>query len=797
MSKKPHSRSIRQLDAGSLAALARALGLLTVRKPSPNARAQSDKRFDEISVAAGCVREMKLEHMTNISFALGHHKEATVLLAEAEFNPSALVDLAWAFAKAWPCSNTEYGASRGTASGKGPNLRTSELQVLQVKIVKALVKHNLQRSLSTYQVSNLLWALAKTKVRTGASLEGWEDIDEVDDEHFGAKVMHRVHGTANTVADTILPLRCAEQILADLACKSLAHKSLHDLCRIGWTMATLRWTHSPLLQEICLISSRRIAQCERISPRHLALLAWSFTKLHVENHSPFLHMSLLKSLELLSECTGQDLANLLWAFGSTPSVRPHRDVVSTAVSVLAGRAVSDPRLSAQGLANVLWSCAGLGVGDLNFKGMVDATIAARAQELQLRDLSNLAWSFAMLAWHPCDARATGNVMLHRAGQILQDLLNAPTIDGRRLQNEATAILSLVWAETFSGRDVRFTEFGHLAAASLQRVGLALDQRGGFQPVLPVRPVEEAMTVRCDPQILFDLPDRMVLMKPSGWEVDQAPSPRGPTPSRPTRRKLSLFASRQFPARRFPIFEDASHQHGFLHRLDLPSSGLIAMAKSYQAFYDLMLQLHTGTMQRDYIVLCHGWFSPACQRIEGNILWFGSSDLPSATINQSDLAGRPAVTWTRVQAHLWRAEQKFSLVALRISTGRRHQIRSHMAHMGHPVVCDAKYGGCSEELWRRERQYVEDKQWCPRNFLHRYRLQFQLSSGRPFQAQAPLPSDLKFALAELSPRTSCSVSDLQLKAWLSSEPSELMDWADLPTLPNDCVEEESKSSRALG
>ncbi|CAE7904851.1 unnamed protein product, partial [Symbiodinium necroappetens] len=55
----------------------------------------------------------------------------------------------------------------------------------------------------------------------------------------------------------------------------------------------------------------------------------------------------------------------------------------------------------------------------------------------------------------------------------------------------------------------------------------------------------------------------------------------------------------------PIFEDPGHYHGFLHRLDVPSSGLILVATSYEAYYDLQVQLHSGQVQRDYTVLHHG------------------------------------------------------------------------------------------------------------------------------------------------------------------------------------------------
>ena len=51
--------------------------------------------------------------------------------------------------------------------------------------------------------------------------------------------------------------------------------------------------------------------------------------------------------------------------------------------------------------------------------------------------------------------------------------------------------------------------------------------------------------------------------------------------------------------------DSEHAFGFLHRIDVPSSGLVLVAKTYKAYYDLQLQLNVGKLSRDYVVLCHG------------------------------------------------------------------------------------------------------------------------------------------------------------------------------------------------
>ena len=64
--------------------------------------------------------------------------------------------------------------------------------------------------------------------------------------------------------------------------------------------------------------------------------------------------------------------------------------------------------------------------------------------------------------------------------------------------------------------------------------------------------------------------------------------------------------------------DPDHNFGILHRLDVPSSGLVLVAKTYKAYYDLQLQLNVGNVTRDYVVLCHGWMSSELREISASL-----------------------------------------------------------------------------------------------------------------------------------------------------------------------------------
>ncbi|CAK8986128.1 Ribosomal large subunit pseudouridine synthase D [Durusdinium trenchii] len=100
-----------------------------------------------------------------------------------------------------------------------------------------------------------------------------------------------------------------------------------------------------------------------------------------------------------------------------------------------------------------------------------------------------------------------------------------------------------------------------------------------------------------PSIVLDLPDRLVVQKPPSWQVDD-----GKDDPESSRGRLSTFLSTRFSC---PILREVEHQRGFLHRLDVPTSGLILVAKEHRAYYDLQLQLAAGQVAREYVVLCHG------------------------------------------------------------------------------------------------------------------------------------------------------------------------------------------------
>merc|ERR1712196_643879 len=245
-----------------------------------------------------------------------------------------------------------------------------------------------------------------------------------------------------------------------------------------------------------------------------------------------------------------------------------------------------------------------------------------------------------------------------------------------------------------------------------KIGNALDKLRGYH--IPsssesAATLPETASVEGVPRITFESerPGIAVFLKPPGWEVDDEHT-------RPCGKRLSRYLQWKYPWS--SIAHDPEHAFGIIHRLDVPSSGLILTGTTYEGHYVLKWQLDTAQIAREYVVLCHGWVSPKLQVIDAPVHHIPqSSAAPAKSVGRSMVIemGKPAKTLLRVLAHLERGGRKFSLVVIRICTGRRHQIRAHLHHIWHPTVADGKY--------TRAAIFADDLTWWHRHFLHRQRL----------------------------------------------------------------------------
>ncbi len=166
--------------------------------------------------------------------------------------------------------------------------------------------------------------------------------------------------------------------------------------------------------------------------------------------------------------------------------------------------------------------------------------------------------------------------------------------------------------------------------------------------------------------------------------------------------------------------------GIVHRLDKGTSGLLAVARTEQAYRALVDQLATRTMERRYLALVTGTVPDDRGEVEAPIGRSARTPTKMAVTN----SGKPARTgYTVLERRA--GENPTTLLELALQSGRTHQIRVHMAAIGHPVVGDARYGTPDKRLG------------SGRFFLHAFKLAFvHPETGAREEFTSPLPEDLQ-------------------------------------------------------
>jgi 23S rRNA pseudouridine1911/1915/1917 synthase len=174
--------------------------------------------------------------------------------------------------------------------------------------------------------------------------------------------------------------------------------------------------------------------------------------------------------------------------------------------------------------------------------------------------------------------------------------------------------------------------------------------------------------------------------------------------------------------------------GIVHRLDKGTSGLLVVARTAEARQSLVSQLTARSVERQYLTLVAGTVEADAGLIDGPL---GRSDRDPTRV-RVQTGGRQARTRYRVETR-FAEPAPATLLRCRLETGRTHQIRVHLASIGHPVIGDDRYG------------VAELKGWRPlppgRPFLHAARLAFDHpESGERLSFSSPLPEDLLRVMA---------------------------------------------------
>ena len=179
--------------------------------------------------------------------------------------------------------------------------------------------------------------------------------------------------------------------------------------------------------------------------------------------------------------------------------------------------------------------------------------------------------------------------------------------------------------------------------------------------------------------------------------------------------------------RFPEIRDVgeSHRPGIVHRLDVGTSGLLAVARTQQAYHVLVDALASRDVGRQYTALVWGHLANSHGIVDAPIGRDHRDPMRMAVV----VDGKPARTRYRV-VHEYRTPTDTSMLECRLESGRTHQIRVHLSAIGHPVVGDPTYGG------------VRTGVTPPRPFLHAAVLELDHPvTGEPMRFESPMPDDL--------------------------------------------------------
>lgn len=243
-------------------------------------------------------------------------------------------------------------------------------------------------------------------------------------------------------------------------------------------------------------------------------------------------------------------------------------------------------------------------------------------------------------------------------------------------------------------------------------------------VIEYHPLEEKPTdivpnASIEVPVVYEDDDVMVFNKPRGLVVHTAPGHDTDT--------LVNFLASQQDKFKFDEEEMAGGRPGIVHRIDKDTSGLLLVAKTAKAEKILQADIKEHKVKREYLALCWGNVNEDTFTVSVPL------EKPNHTIRRAmpSAKGLPAIShFTK----MW-SKNGVSLVRVELETGRTHQIRAHLAYIGHPIVGDMLYGNKEE--------YHFDKG----QVLHAYKLTFKHPiTGKMIELTAPLDDYFNYALS---------------------------------------------------
>ncbi len=234
-------------------------------------------------------------------------------------------------------------------------------------------------------------------------------------------------------------------------------------------------------------------------------------------------------------------------------------------------------------------------------------------------------------------------------------------------------------------------------------------------------------------VVYENDDFLAVNKPAGVIVHRPE--RGPKASRKGN-VLTDWLKERYPEAK-EVGDEPELRPGIVHRLDEDTSGILLLAKNQAAFEYLKGLFQRHEVKKTYLALAHGRMTGR-GKIEKPIgLKSGSV---KRSVNARDMKMvKEAVTEYRVLKLFKKGAETYTLLQVAPLTGRTHQIRVHLASIGHPIVGDALYG----------RKKEDGSIGLGRQFLHAESVEFALPDGSRMKIEAEMPEDLREVLEKLS------------------------------------------------
>lgn len=272
---------------------------------------------------------------------------------------------------------------------------------------------------------------------------------------------------------------------------------------------------------------------------------------------------------------------------------------------------------------------------------------------------------------------------------------------------------------------------------------SLKLRGGERISIlgpPERPPLRAIPEEIPLDIVYEDDDLAIVNKPAGMMVHAGAGATDDARNRGTlvNALLHHFASLSNVG--------GETRPGIVHRLDKETSGLIIVAKNDDAHRKLAAQFARREVQKKYIALVHGFVKKDSGTISASI---SRDRVRRIRMTTRQAGGREAVSHYNVVRRLDTPFGKLTLLEVKIDTGRTHQIRVHMASLGHPIAGDTLYGAPQEMRVARSKHRDAATISLPRNFLHAAELELiHPRSGAKLSFKSPLPAELQALLATI-------------------------------------------------